>query len=62
MRETKKHWRGKHPPGGSFMFNGKKITLHRTLCGLSWGAFVISKKAVTCRNCARILAGYQGER
>jgi hypothetical protein len=60
-RETKTHWRGKHPPTGSFMFNGKRITLHRTLCGLMWGDFANKKRAVTCLRCQRMLAGYKGE-
>ena len=61
MRETKKHWRGKHPPSGSFMFNGVRKILHRTLCGLMWGEFACAKRKVTCKRCAKMLAGYKGE-
>ena len=59
MRETKTHWRGKHPSTGSFMFKGERKVLQRTLCGLMWGEFANKKRAVTCLRCQRMLAGYQ---
>ena len=53
MREPKKHWMA----GKARVFG-----LPYSLCGRVLPAFANAKKNVTCKNCARILAGYKGSK
>jgi len=46
MREVKKHWWGKDKT---------------PLCGANSIKFANKKRSVSCKSCAKILAGYQGE-
>lgn len=59
MREVKKHWND----GTRERTRDGIYVKQRSLCGREFifGGFANKKSAVTCRNCARILAGYKGE-
>lgn len=50
-REAKKHW-----CGGKTVFG-----LPFSLCGRILPGFANAKKNVTCKNCKKVLLGYQGE-
>ena len=57
MREVKKHWRKGQSVTWKFLVGSVAV------CGaVNPNKYANKKSAVTCRNCARILAGYKGEK
>lgn len=50
MREVKKHWKVK----ATSLWGARYAA-----CGLLTTAFANAKRKVSCKTCARILAGYQ---
>ena len=59
MREVKKHWNDGTRPRQK----GAMLVKQRSLCGreFMFGGFANAKRKVSCKSCAKILAGYQGE-
>ena len=57
MREKKKHWNDGTRP----RLKGMMLVKQRSLCGREFvfGGFANAKRKVSCKTCARILAGYQ---
>jgi hypothetical protein len=58
MREVKKHWFRWVSEGKNWRLKGD-AQMQVPLCGLLTTKFANKKRAVTCKTCARILAGYQ---
>lgn len=56
-REAKKHWNDGTRP----RLKGAVLVKQRSLCGREFvfGGFANAKKNVTCKNCKRLMAGYQ---
>lgn len=59
MREVKLHWNDGMRPKQ----RGAVLVKQRSLCGREFifGGFANMKRKVTCKNCAKILAGYRGK-
>ena len=61
MREVKKHWWRWENEGTNWRIKGD-AQMQVPLCNsVGYPKFANKKSAVTCKNCKRLLLGYQGE-
>ena len=61
MREAKKHWWRWASEGKGWQLKGN-AQIQVPLCNCTgYPKFANKKRSVSCKSCAKILAGYQGE-